>query len=112
MSTSKSVRERLGKLVEWHRQQAERPIDVSGSDRARAHRVRFHEDAAKCIEAIVATIKEDALAFIDASDELYSAFTVKRHSPGWRKLDTRQQSALDGFANASNQWTQHPRKCS
>lgn len=118
MSTSKSIRERLAKVVEWHRQQAEHPIDVSGSDRARAHSVRFHEDAAKCIEALVVTIKDDALAYIDAADELYSACVEKvdkrlRSAPEeLARVDRRQRFALEDFARASNQWAQHPRKCS
>lgn len=107
VSTSKTVRERVGKLIEWHRQQAADLSNLSGSVRARAHRARFHEDAAKCLDALTVAIKDDALAYIDAADELYSATKDAR-----KKFDKRQRAALDAFAKASNQWAQHPRKCS
>lgn len=99
MSTASKARERLGKLVEWHRKQAMR----AGVSR---HAARFHENSATCLDALITTVKDDALAFIDAADELYSAFCESK------KVDKRQRGALDDFASASNQWAQHPRKCS
>lgn len=105
-STEQTVRERLAKLIEWHKDCARYPVDVSGSDRSRAHAKRFHEDAAKCIEAIVDTIKPEALAYIDAADELYSALCDDRGS----KLTKRQRDARAAFAEASNAWAKHPRK--
>lgn len=45
---------RLAALADWHAMQARYPIDVSGSDRTRASRQRFHENAADDIRALVA----------------------------------------------------------
>lgn len=119
MSLSDDVRKRLAELVDWHREQAEfnlreaKIADVVDHGKRAQKQAKllahFHEKSAKFAEAILATVKDDALAFIDAADELYSACMsadTKR-----KYVDSRQRAALEAFATASNQWKQHPRKC-